>query len=425
LLVSRSLSRWQAAVLGVVVVVALVLAGGGLFLVGDRAGWGSDSFRVVAGLPDIGGIEVGTRIRIQGIDAGEVEAILPPERPGEHVKLRLRIGGKYHHLVGQDARVQIVSESLVTGKVVRILPGAPDAQPAADGAELAGLVQPDLLEGVAQAAGKLNRLLTEVDDAMQSFRKKDGTGSITQELADSARKLNTVLAKAETTLDQIDRGDGTLGKLIKDKALYDELTGTLSEARTALRDIQSGQGTLGKLVKDNEAYSEALASIQDLRKMVASVKQNADAIKALPVVRSYVIDPNKELIRPDCRRSRKWFAETDLFEPGKAVLTAAGKKRLDGAAEWLNAQKADGSELVVASFAAPGQNADFAHTVTQKQSEVVGDYLRNAHQVHRTGWWWWSTRPLRAVGCGTMPTPVPETEKLPPARVELIVFVPQ
>jgi phospholipid/cholesterol/gamma-HCH transport system substrate-binding protein len=419
------LSRTQAAVLGLVVLVALLVAAGGLFLVGDRAGWGTDSIRILAALPDIGGLEVGSRVRIQGIDAGEVEAILPPDKPGQHVKLRLRIAGKYHHLVGADARVQVVSENLLAGKVVRILPGLPDTAPIGDGGELAGVVQPDLMEGVAEAAGKLNRLLTEVDDTMQTFRNKDGKGSITQDLADSARKLNTVLAKAETAFDQIERGDGTLGKLIKDRALYDELTGTLAEAKSALREIQSGQGTLGKLVKDNEAYAEALASIQDLRKMVASVKQNADAIKALPVVRSYVIDPHKELVRPDCSRSRKWFAESDLFVPGKAVLTAAGRKRLDGAAEWLNEQKAPGSELVVASFAAPGQNADFAQTVTQKQSEVVGDYLKSAHQVHRTGWWWWSTRSLRTVGCGTMPTPIPETEKLPPARIELIVFVPQ
>jgi phospholipid/cholesterol/gamma-HCH transport system substrate-binding protein len=423
--VTRPLSRWQAVVLGLVVCVALLLGGGGLFIIGDRNGWGSESFRVIAGLPDVGGLEVGSRVRIQGIDAGEVEAILPPERPGQPVKLRLRISGKYHHLIGQDARVQISSENLLAGKLVRILPGAPDATPVEDGGELTALVQPDLMEGVAQAAGKLNRLLTEVDDAMQSLRTKDGKGSITQDLADSARKLNLVLAKADRTLDQIERGDGTLGKLINDRALYDELTATLADAKSALRDIHSGRGTLGKLVKDNEAYAEALASIQDLRKMVASVKQNADAIKSLPVVRSYVIDPTKELVRPECRRSRQWFAETDLFEPGKAVLTGPGKQRLDTAAEWLNSQKADGSEIVVASFAAPSQNADFAQTVTQKQSEVVAEYLRGAHQVHRTGWWWWSTRPMRTIGCGTMPTPVPETEKMPPARIELIVFVPQ
>ena len=86
-------------------------------------------------------------------------------------------------------------------------------------------------------------------------------------------------------------------------------------------------------------------------------------------------------------------------EPGKAVLTAPGKRRLDGAAEWLNGQKEQGSELLVATFAAPNQNADFAQTVTQKQSEVVMEYLRANHKVHQIGRWWWSTRTTRARGC--------------------------
>jgi hypothetical protein len=56
---------------------------------------------------------------------------------------------------------------------------------------------------------------------------------------------------------------------------------------------------------------------------------------------------------------------------------------------------------------------------------VVRDYLKSQHQVHRTGWWWWSTRPIRAIGCGNTPSPIPESETLPVARVELMVFVPQ
>jgi hypothetical protein len=45
--------------------------------------------------------------------------------------------------------------------------------------------------------------------------------------------------------------------------------------------------------------------------------------------------------------------------------------------------------------------------------------------VHHTGWWWWSTRPIRGIGCGNNPSPIPETEKVAAARMELLVFVPQ
>ena len=416
---SRNLSRTQASLLGFLVLVTLALGGSALLILNERSGWGGGSIHVLVGFPDINGVEVGTRVRIQGMDAGEIEAILPPDDPGQPVKLQLRIAGKYRHLLREDTKVQIASENLLAGKVVRILPGSAQAKLVEDQGFLQADIQPDTLEGIARAAAKLNSLLTEVDGAMQNFRKNEG--SVTQDLVDATRKLNTVLTKADAALDGIDKGQGTLGKLVKDESLYKELTETLLQVKAAIHDVRGGEGTLAK--KSNDAYAEAMASLQDVRRMVNSVKQNSDAIKALPVVRSYVVDNNKELIRPDCKRYRLWYAEKDLFEPGKAVLTEIGKTRLDEAAVWLNQHNDNGSEILVASFAEPSQQADFAQAVTLKQSEVAVEYLRSK-KVHHTGWWWWSTRPIRGIGCGNNPSPIPETEKVPAARMELLVFVP-
>ncbi|MSQ97060.1 MAG: MCE family protein [Gemmataceae bacterium] len=420
---SRNLTRTQAALLGCLVLATLALGWSGLMLLNERSGFGGGSIHALVGFDDVQGVEVGARVRIQGMDAGEIEAIHPPENPGDKVKLQLRIGAKYRHLVRDDARVQIASDNLFAGKIVRILPGSPNGRLLEDQGELQADVQPDILDQVAQAALKLNKLLTEVDGTMQAFRSNGQ--SVTEELASATKRLNTVLTKADATLDSIDKGEGTLGKLVKDDALYKELTEALAQVKGAMSDVRSGEGTLGKLVKSNEAYGEAIASLQDVRRMANSVKQNSDAIKALPVVRSYVVDPAKELVRPDCKRIRMWYAEKDLFEPGKAVLTANGKRTLDEGGAWLNQQKFPGAEVVIASFAEPTQNGDFAATVTKKQSEVVMEYLRSQHSVHRTGWWWWSTRPVRSIGCGNAESPVPETEKLAAARIELLVFVPQ
>ena len=187
-------------------------------ILSDRSGWGSDSIRVVVGFPDISGVEKGTRMRIQGMDAGEIEEIIPPENPGEKVKLRLRIAGKFRHLVRADAKVQIGSDNLLAGKNVRVLPGSVNAPLVEDNGELQADIQPDVLEGIAQAAGKLNKLLVEVDGAMQTFRKNDG--SVTEDLVNATKKLNTVLAKADAALDSIEKGEGTLGKLVKNEKLY-------------------------------------------------------------------------------------------------------------------------------------------------------------------------------------------------------------
>jgi hypothetical protein len=49
--------------------------------------------------------------------------------------------------------------------------------------------------------------------------------------------------------------------------------------------------------------------------------------------------------------------------------------------------------------------------------------LKNQHSVQKMGWF--SSRRVDAVGLGASPPPVPEKEPLPPARIEVLVFVPQ
>jgi phospholipid/cholesterol/gamma-HCH transport system substrate-binding protein len=370
----------------------LFLATAGLFAVGNRQWLGGDSFTVRVGFQDIAGVEVGTRVRIQGINAGEVAAVEEPSLPAGEVTLVLRLKGRLRHLVGPDAKVQIQSEGMLSGKVVRILPGTPGGEPVADGARLSGESAVNLPDGLAQATVKLNNALTEVQGTLHEFRRGQGpAGKLTQEMSQATVKLTNVL-------DQVD---------------------------TQLQQIQKGEGTFGKLAKSGEAYAEAVQGLKDVRHMVASVKQNSDAIKSLPVIRSYVHDPSKELIRPDRKRYRRWFHEGELFAQGQAVLTDQGRATLDKAAPWVNEGKKNNHEVVIAAFSDAAQTPDFAQALSQKQAEAVATYLRNSHSIHKTGFWWWSRRTVRAVGCGAQPSPVPERETLPAARVEILVFLPQ
>jgi phospholipid/cholesterol/gamma-HCH transport system substrate-binding protein len=406
--VSRSLSRGQAVLLGAAVLAGLSLCVFGLFAVGSRHWPGGDTFTATVGFRDVGGVEPGTRVRIQGLDAGEVEAVEPPADAGGPVTVRLRLAGRFRRLVGDPAtaRVRISSEGLWGGKFVSILPGRPGKT--ADG-----------------------------DMVLRS----DPAPEMTSELAQAAGKLNRVLDQVQGTLDDVRRGQGTLGRLVRDGGLYTELTRTadragkalgevheaVAEVKAAVQEVRGGKGTVGQLVQSKEAYSEALKTLDQTRAMVRSVKQDADAIKAMPIIRNYVTDRDKLLNRPDCSWQRRWFADRLLFLPGRAVLTDRGRRELAAVGRWLAASKRKGSEVVVASYAAPGENEEFAQTLTQKQSEVVCNYLTSNYKVHKTGWWWWSRRAVRPVGCGTLASPIPSDARknLPPARVEVLLFIPQ
>jgi phospholipid/cholesterol/gamma-HCH transport system substrate-binding protein len=347
--VSRTLSRLQALMLGLIVVVGMGLAVMGLFAVGSRGWFGKDPLHARVGFRDIRGVEVGTRVRIQGIDAGEVMNIVPPDSPDGPIVLRLALKDEYRRLVRAHSTVQIVNEGMLGAKVLEIhrgqlKPGQSD-EPAAE----------DLL--------------------LQS---------------ENSTELADLLGQVKQTLEGIRNGDGTLGKLARDPQAYDALLDLLQQGRTT----------------------------------IASIGQSADAVKQMPLVRDYVEDAATLLVRPNCERNRQCFAESELFEPGRAVLTAQGRERLDSMATWLEGLKHKGSEVVIAAYADPQKTPpSLARTLTRQQSEAVCDYLKRQHSIQKMGWF--SSRKVTALGQGVNPPPAPERDSLPPARVEVIVFVPQ
>jgi len=342
--VSRSLSPWQAILLGLVVLTSLGLGGVGLFAIGNRQWLWNESFHIQVGFRQVRGVEVGTRVRVRGMDAGEVVGVQVPSTPEGDVVLRLRIDGKLRHLVRNDATAQIVGEGMIGGKIVEIHPGSENAPVVADNAAIA-----------SKPAAELNDVVAQVDGVLQDLRK--------------------------------------------------------------------GQGTLGKLATDDKLYAALLRLSDKTENTMTSIQQDADALKDLPLVRNYVKDAHKLLVRPDCERNRQWFVENDLFETGGAVLTSKGRQELDKLVPWLEGLKHKGSDVVVASYQVPGSDAKLAMTVSQKQSDAVCAYLKDNHAVQKMGWF--SRRKVTPIGLGANPAPAPDKDKLPAPRVEVLVFVPQ
>lgn len=347
---SRSLSRWQGLVLGLVVVLALGLASAGLFAVGSRGWYGSNALTVGAGFQEIRGVEVGTRVRIQGIDAGEVIALEAPARPGGPVVLRLRIRGDYRNLVRKSSRAQIVGEGLIGGKVVEIQPGPP-------------------------AVGE------------------DSDDSVTD---------GATLASVATA----------------------ELSDLMANVGQTLETLRTGPGSIAKLTNEPQAHDALVGALHQIKETSASIQQVADGMQRLPLVGGYVENPVAVLEHPNRQRDRRVFAESELFDPGQAILTSYGRTRLDQIAPWLEGMKHKGSEVVVVAYADPAQttNASAARVLTRQQSEAVCEYLMTKHHVQKMGWF--SSRKVTPLGQGLNSPPTPERDNLPPARIEVLVFVP-
>jgi phospholipid/cholesterol/gamma-HCH transport system substrate-binding protein len=368
----RSIGRWRLAANVGFVLAVLALAGFGLNQVARRHWRVQPTFRVRAEFETIAGLEAGHRVRLQGIDAGVVERVVPPGEPGRPVELILRLDERLRPLVRTDAVARIVSEGLVGAKVVELTPGRPDAPLVAD----------------------FDRIASERPI----------------EVADLLKKAAGALARLDTLANSAEQG--------------------LGEVNAIAGSIRRGEGSLGKLVRDESLYNDLMALSRRGNRTLTAMEENLDALKETwPLSRYFdrraYLDRERVLFQPGARRNSRAFRDDELFEPGRSILTPVGRTRLDEVARWCKQSLRPGSEVVIAAFTDDQRDQDLAEILTQEQAEAVRHYLVEKHSIQSAGWF--KSRKIASVGFGshTPRTLEPDQPAQPSRRVEIILFTPQ
>jgi phospholipid/cholesterol/gamma-HCH transport system substrate-binding protein len=370
----REIGRWRAVANALLVLAVLALAGFGVVQVASRQWRVQQTFHVRARFPAIGGLEVGHRVRVQGIDAGVVEAIEPPGAPGEPVTLVFRVDRRLQPLVRSDAIARITTEGVVGAKVVEITPGRSDSPPLAESGFIA------------------------VERPV--------------EMADLLREAQVSLRRVDAVAQAAEQG--------------------LGEINAIATSIRKGEGSLGKLVQDEEAYRRLVALSERGERTLTDMEDNLAALKRTwPFSRYFnsraFYDRDRVLYHPNAERDSRTLRAEELFEPGRAVLTAAGRSKLDGIAAWFKKVCRPNSEVVIAAFTdeAQARDPDLAQVLTQEQADAVRKYLVTRYSIDSAGWF--TSRKVAAVGFGTQ---VPraltgQVAQAPSSRVEFILFTPQ
>ncbi len=371
---AHEISRIRALINVALVVVVVAIAGFGASLVARRHWQWQKTFAARVELTHIAGLELGGKVRVQGMDAGVVESIIAPTEPGRPVTLILRLDERLRHLVRADATARIGAQGVIGAKVVEIVPGGPTAPRLADG-------------GVLRAEPTI-------------------------EIADVLREASTALKRVDSVAKAAEQG--------------------LGEINAIAADLRAGRGSLGKLIKDDEAYQRLIAMSGRGEKVLGDLDENLIALKnTWPLSRYFsgrgFDDRDRVLFQPGSDRESRTFRGEDLFQPGRAVLTAQGQRQLDDFARWFGrTRRPKSTEIVIAAFTDElPHDEDLAQALTQEQAEAVRNYLTRRHAIDSSGWF--SSRKIAAVGFGSQtPRAVAETAPAsPPRRIEIILFTPQ
>lgn len=360
---SDSLSRTQAAALGLVVLLAAAAGATGLVTVAAKQGVWADTFEVTVGFPDAQAVTPGTPVRVRGVDAGQVAAVEYPadDGPTAAVTVRLRLNAQFRGRLFADASAQVQPTGLLGGKVIAVSPGTTAAGPLID-----GKLRPTQAADITAVADKLSAVADEADKLLKDVRA----------------------------------GRGTLGKLAADDALYDDLRAVAKETRGVAAKADKELDTVGATAR--------------------SVQRTTDAFERSRLGRQFIDSPAAALVRPDRRREVMTYNTIDLFEPNSAILTDTGRMHLDAVGEWLKGADSRG-EVVIACRCDETVSVEAAGELTRGRAAAAAEYLK-AGGAHKIGWF--SRRSVQPLGLGRDAPPVPGPGELPPSYLQVNLFTP-
>lgn len=411
------MTRLPRELLGVFVIGGLILFGVGIFLIGDRRLLFTDSYELVTGFRKISGLRVGTRVRVAGMDAGEILRIEVPSQPSEPFSIRFRVREDLRQLIRTDSVASIATDGIVGNAFVQVGPGSNAAPVAAPGTNIRGSEPVELADVLIQTTQTLDSMrqminqvgvkvtdtLTTIDGSSERFLTAvTGVTTDVQRLTRTseraAAELRGTMAEGRAIVASVRAGEGTIGRLITDDALYTRMANSASETQKTIESVrktsEETRAALTTMLGDSGPVLATLRNMRDttasVREAVSDISENTEALKRHWLFRGFfrsrgffdvnAFEPDEyRRWSTDAKRRtalRVWIDGAQIFEQsseGDERLTRDGRARLDLAmGTFLQHSRED--PLIVEGYAnPPDANQQFLRA--DLRARLVRDYL--------------------------------------------------
>jgi phospholipid/cholesterol/gamma-HCH transport system substrate-binding protein len=157
--------------LGAFIVGTLAILAGGVFLVGDREFLFSSTFPLQAAFDSVGGLGVGTDVRVGGIRAGTVRRLVLPAGPDEKVLVVMKLHTSTRDLVRADSVASIRTAGLLGDAYIDISFGSKQAPQTKDGDTIRSTPPVDVGELTQSVATQTKVTLAAIKDDMDALKQ--------------------------------------------------------------------------------------------------------------------------------------------------------------------------------------------------------------------------------------------------------------
>ena len=254
---TRSLA-WSELKLGVLTIVALLIAAGTIFSVMGTRGFFWQRYPLKTRFANVVGLKAGSPVRVAGVEVGSVTEVV---LVGDQVDVLFDVSKEVRSRITTASTAVVGQVSLLGLSSVDITPASngmpiPEGGYVPTGKSAAGLS--DVTTQASEGIGELTGLLKDM---------RAGKGTAGKFMTDDQlyKEMNQFLSAASDVTNTLRSGRGTIGRFINDPKIANSLQGSLTNLEEMTRRINSGEGSLGKLVNDDAFAASMLGATQNLR----------------------------------------------------------------------------------------------------------------------------------------------------------------
>jgi phospholipid/cholesterol/gamma-HCH transport system substrate-binding protein len=420
---------------GIFITAAIALFGAALFLIGNEHKAFHSHVVFYTNFHNIDGLPKGAKVRVDGMDAGEIESIQIPASPAQKFRLKMNVEDSFHGLIREDSLVTVETEGLVGDQFVLIHSGTDHSPEARPESTLLSKEPFDLTKLLDQAQGIMTQAGTTITQLQGTM--KDVSGHLDTTLDTANTTLNTAngaIKNVNGVVLDVRAGKGTAGLLLEDKAtavdvrqsiasvrqttdklnesttrvdnlladvqtrqLLPKLDDTLTNAKVATQNLdqttQQINTTLKSAFGEDQYGEDAGANLQqsltNLNQASGNLTDDTEALKHEFLFKGFFkhrgYDSLDDLpveqyragkIFKSLPESREWIAAPSLFttnQSGEEMLSAEGRQNIDQAVGQI--KEIYGKPLIIEGYASSGSPSDEL-VQSRRRAALVLNYLQ-------------------------------------------------
>ncbi len=283
---SRKEIQWSQLKVGILVLVAVAVLIGLIFLMsGSTGGLFARKLTMRSYFQNASGLKGGAPVTLEGVTIGNVTRIrIVPARNPTPVEVTMQVGEKSIYALHSDSTTSIAQAGVLGDSYVDISSEHAQGPEPANNSELAARNVPSIQQVVDTSQDTLQKaslVMTKVNTLLDTVNSKRGTAGLFLNDPQLYTKAQKLLGNLETITQGLGAGNGTLGKLLTDDTMYTKLNATVDRLNAISESLAAGHGSAGKLLHDETLYNNLNAAVENTNKLLEGINSGKGALGKL------------------------------------------------------------------------------------------------------------------------------------------------